>query len=594
MHGGPSARAEDHVRPSAASAEAYDAPVLDLYASARRIAYRAVAKLESEHTCWTILGIAMVLSVALYLRLTRGFVFHEDDYLYFVGNRGFDFRVLIGPHNGHLILVPRMIYALSIALFGADYRPIRVVGALAIVLAAGLFFALTKRKVGAAVALAPSVLLLFFGTAWQNTIDPDGMTHVIAVAAGLGALLALETPSLRADLTGCALLIVSVATFSVGLAFVVGVAVSVLLRADRGRRWWIFVVPLAVYGAWFIAPKLHTTPFSTSTGLSGSNVLLIPNYIADAGAAAIAAITGLSYDFTIPASTTIDSPWGYVLGAVAFTALVFRLRRGNVPPSLWISLATLLAYWTSTALVYAPTREPIQNRYIYDGAVMVLLVASDALRGIRFSRTAILALFTATVLSLGTNIATLRVAGASYRSDAPIDRAMLAAVDIARDHVAPNFVPSGELFLGFSYLLSGRTGNYLAAVRHNGSFAFTLPELRSQSESLRETADQNLASALQLHLAPVPKAGRVSKCLRGGSPGGAPVDLPLRPPGLVLESSQTQVVKLRRFAALPTASVGTLAAGTFYALRIPVDRAPDPWHSMLSGAVTVCTLGPRP
>jgi hypothetical protein len=582
--------------------------------------WRAIERFENERACWVVLGLAIALSAALGLWLTRGTTLYTDEYVFFVSSRGFDPNAILSPENGHLIAVPRLIYATVFKLFGADYLVLRLLEVLGVALVGGLFFALAKRKVGALVALAPSLVLLFLGSAWEHSLSPEGITHLYCLAAGLGALLALAWESRPGDVAACALLTVSVATFSIGLAFLAGVALSVLLRGDRWRRAWIFLIPLVLYGAWLLAaPKLHAPGISASTGVKLSNAELIPNYAADAAAAVTAAVAGLSYDFSQPASTTISSSWGYLLAALAAAALVLRLRRGSVPAALWTSLAILVAFWASTALATKVSREPNQQRYMYAGAVLVLLVATDALRGIRLPPGARLALFAAVAVALATNLAQLRAGSNFLRGSAPSVRAELTAIELARDRVDPGFVPaapgaesgsfgfgssgsgtpsvapaaSGQAMLTFLALATGGAGPYLAAVDRNGSFAFSLPELRGQSESVRELADSTVSSALRLTIAASPAPPPRQKCLRLGGHGPGPVVLTLRPPGVLLRSASAAAVTLNRFAAFPTARVGNLPPGRFAALRIPTDRAPEPWHAFVStaGPLMVCPIG---
>jgi hypothetical protein len=545
---------------------------------------RAIERLESERACWVVLGVAMALSAGLALRLTRGATFNADEFLYFLSSRGFDPRALLSPHGGHLIAVPRLIYATVFRLFGPDYLVFRLLEVLGIALAAGLFYAVAKRRVGALAALAPSVLLLFLGSAHDDTLDPLGITHVYCVAAGLGALLALERDSRRGDLAACALLVVSVATFSYGLAFLGGVAVSVLLRGDRWRRAWIVLIPLALYGAWLLVPNLPDTGAAESLHVRLSNVLLIPNFFADAAAAVAAALAGLSYDFSNPSSAarigvgTINSSWGYLIAGLAAAALALRLRRDRVPVSIWTSLAILFFFWVSVAVVAGPDRNPDESRYIYVAAVVVLLVATDALAGIRVSRGGLVALFAVTAFALATNIAQLRIAGSGLRSFSANFRPFLTGIELARDRVDPGFFMAGA---------------YLAAVDRNGSFAFSIPELRSQPESVRKLADSTLVAALRLGVAaaPAPPAGR--KCLRFGGHHPAPPELAVRPPGILLRSASGGAVTLGRFAASPSARVGSLSPGRFAALQIPADRSHEPWHVFLSttGPLTICELG---
>jgi hypothetical protein len=556
---------------------------------------------ESPQLCAAVLGMAMVVSGALCMWWTRGTVFFSDEFTYFVASRGFDPSALLRPHNGHLIFAPRLIYATVFALFGPDYVVFRLLEVLGIALVSGLFFVYTRRRVGAAVALPPSVLLLFLGSSPDVTLSPLGITHVYSVAAGVGALLALDRGDRRGDLACCALLAISVATFSIGLAFVAGVAISVLLRGDRVRRSWIVLVPIVLYGAWSLAPKLGGPLSGSNTAVRLWNIALIPNFAANAAGAVVAALAGLSHDFTNPGGDAIGNPgaapditsstWGFVIVGLAVAALVARYKRLGVPAKLWTSLGVVLAFWASTALVEGPNRYPYSQRYVYAGAVGVLLAASDGLGGVRLPRRALPFLFAATFLALGANITQFRAASGVLRADSTANRTVLAAVQLAGQRAAPTFLPPGPVRVTFAYLVVGGARPTLEAVRRNGSYAFTLPELRAQAEGWRELADKTLAGALRLRLtpAPMPPAGR--GCLQAGT-SATPRDLALHAPGIELRSPVPATVRVRRFAASFSSPIGRLSPRSFAVLRIPPDSAPDPWHITLStGApITVCAL----
>lgn len=560
-----------------------------------RFTDRAIGRIQSDdRLCWTVLGVAMAISIAVGLWLTRGETFHADDFLYFIGSNGFHPRVLLAPHNGHLILIPRLMYAVVLKLFGPrHYVVFRALEMVGVALVAGLFYVMARRRVGNAIALFPSILLLFLGSAWQDSLDPVGIAHVYCIAAGLGALLALERPSRRADLVASAMLLLAVATFSVGLAFLVGAAVSVMLRPDRFRRTWIFLVPLALYGIWFLSPKIQGPEFVSGTGFALSNALVIPSFLAQAAAAMAAAVSGTSYNFDNPTSYTIDSPWGYVIAAIAVAALVLRLRRGAVPATLWTSLGVLLSFWILTALVTGFARGPDQDRYVYDAAVVALVVAADAAAGIRFSHRAVMVVAAVTLFSLFTNLALLRAAGGYLRAPAAADKAELGAVEIARNQVSPRFDPVGEPQLGFLIGGLGGVGTYLESVRRNGSFADTPAELRRAPEADRTLADGNLLGALGLRLVLSPPPPTGTSCLTAPAPPSGSIDLAVRPPGFLFRSAVAQQIKIRRFASAGGQTIGSLTPGRFSALRIPADGAPDPWHVVApSGPLTICRLAP--
>lgn len=543
----------------------------------------------------------MVVSASLGMWFTRGGTFYWDEVMWVVANRGFHLETLLAPHNGNLIAGTRVIYAAVLKVFGADYVVFRLLEVLGIAIVAALFFTLAKRRVGPAAALLPSLLLMFLGSAFEVTLLPLGIQHAYCVAAGLAALLALERGGRRGDLAACVFLLASVAIFSTGLAFLVGVAVSVLLRQDRWRRAWIFLIPLVLYAAWFVAARHIKGPeFTANTGLSVTNILLLPNYVAAAAASVFAALMGLSYDFSNPPTqgNLADAALGAPIALAALAALIFRLRRGGVPASMWTSLAILLAYWIESGLVQmAPNRLPNSGRYLYSGAVAVLLVATDAARGLRISRGALLALMSITVFALGANIALLRVGSHVERDYSTTVRTQLGALELARGHVAPTYVPPCTPLLPMSCALlglgpAGQAGPLLAATRQYGSFGFSPAQLQMQPQPLRSLADATLAGAVRLQLALAAPPTTPRSCLRIADNGPAPPMLTVRPPGLLLRSTAVAPVSLGRFGDGANVEVGTLLPGRFFALQIPGDRAPRPWRAVAHGAgtLTVCGL----
>jgi hypothetical protein len=557
----------------------------------------AIERLEDERNCWAVLGFAIAAYAALALWLTRGTTFYVDEVGFFESSHGFEPKALLAPLAGHLIAIPRAIYVASFKLFGASYIPFRLVEVTGVALVAGLFFVFAKRRVGGAAALAPSLVLLFFGTAWENTLSPLGIPPVYSLAAGLGALLALDRDDRRGDLGACVLLVAAVASFSWGLAFVAGAAVSVLLRPDRWRRVWIFLIPIALYGAWFLAkPSLETsTSGAKAFTFHASNLLLIPNYIADFLSAVAAAVTGLNYDFSTPPNSFVPIPnatntsLGPIVAALGAAALVIRMRRRSVPNALWIGIAVLLALGALLGAVASPlARTPDQLRYMYPGAVAALIVAVEAARGNRLSRRALAALFAIAAVSLATNIAHFREAGAWLRSYSAAARADFTAIELARGHVDPAFAPSS----GLAFFLGVKAGQYLAAVDRIGSPAFTPAELQGQSEALRGSADSVLAAALGVKVTS-PAAGETGRlCHQLTATRAAAVGFPVRPPGALLRSPAPAKVAVGRFATGAPVQAGSLAANSPAALQIPADRSPQPWHATVAPAqqVTVCQL----
>ena len=81
-----------------------------------------------------------------------------------------------------------------------------------------LLFLYLRRRTLPWFAFFPSCLLLVFGAAWTDQATSLGLVRLSAVVAGLGALVALDLRSLRADLCASALLVVALAVTQRGAA----------------------------------------------------------------------------------------------------------------------------------------------------------------------------------------------------------------------------------------------------------------------------------------------------------------------------------------------------------------------------------------
>ena len=392
-------------------------------------------------------GLATVASAALLLWAGQDFLFFSDELSWFAeASPGYDPGVLLRPSNTHLIAVPRIVHATLLHAFGPDYLAWRVAGVIGVVVCAGLFFVLARRRIGA-VALLPTLVLLFLGSSWDTVVSPVGLPFLLAVGAGLGSLLALERSDRRGDVAACALAAVAVASHSFGLIFLVGVAVSILVGEDRLRRAWVFAAPLALYVLWW---ALAARPPGAGGSLAqASNLLLLPPYAGVALGAALAAVTGLNeLDFAtvagfnrLPQRSWVLTP---ILGLTGVVLVLLRLRRGDLHPTMWVFLATLAAFVVSIGVSVGPGRPPTAARYLFPGAVIVLLVAAEAARGVRFSRRALMALVAVTVLSLAINVFHLLEARRFLTAYAINAGPTLAMVELARPEVEPGFQPGSQ------------------------------------------------------------------------------------------------------------------------------------------------------
>jgi hypothetical protein len=565
--------------------------------SRRRGAQGAVSadRYSEQQKAWVGLALAMAISAAVLLWEGRHATFQADELTYFQYFHDLDLRSLLTPHNAHLIFTTRLLYAGIFQTIGPVHAVFALVELFGVLLCALLFFLLAKRRVSPMVALALTLPLLFFGSSFDAVLLTVGIPAVYSIAAGLGMLLALERRDRRGEIAACVLLLVAVASFSFGLAFLVGAAVAVLVPPERRQQAWVFLLPLLAYLAWW----LWARQFHQSSIEHPSNILLIPNYVADSLAAVTGSIAGVNYPIgTNPFAAPIDIGWGRVLAAVAVGAFWWRLRRRGMTffLSLGVIVAVLLTLWSLLAIEASPTRTPEQTRYLFPGAVLLLLVVAEALRGARFSRVGLLVLFGAVALSLGANLKLLNDGSVAATDFAGKARAELGMVELSRGQVDPALVlsdASSDLQDSVEFPVSA--GPYLAAVDDVGSFAFSPQEVLQQDESVREGADSMLAHALGLQLEPAKPPASLQGCQKESQRSGPAVIFSLPPGGALLGlagAAPTQM-QLRRFATLYAPTLDVPPGEKWLALKIPTDSAPQPWWGAISsaGPVTVCPLG---
>jgi hypothetical protein len=566
--------------------------------SARPLPSRGLRDANRERLAMIALAIAMVLAAILILSLSRSNTFFADELTIFqrLGG-GFDLEALLRPHNGHLIAIANLIYQGTFELSGPDYSLLRVLGVLGVLACSLLTFVYVRRRLGAAIALAPAVVLLFLGASWETLLWPLSVfTTGLAIAAGLGALLVLERRDRLGDAAACGLLLVAILAHSTGLAFLIGVAVAILLREDRWQRVWVFAIPLLAYAAWW----LWALQFDEGQA-EAQNALLIPSFVAEALAAVTAAITGLSIDLTAAAGDEIAfvPSWGRPLALVAGVALVIRLVRGRVPPSLWVSLAIVLCYWAFLALAIDEGRSAAASRYLFPGAVLFFLVAADALKGIRLPRPAVIAVFVVAVASIATNIRQLDAGESLFRDFAPLARADLAMLELASAEVSPEFAPAAapELEGAVPEHFLVEAGPYLVAAQRFGSFAFSLEEVFAQGPDVRDAADRVLASASGVGMAAAENPEATGSCERieAAAEGEAPPQHELAPGAYSLRSASPAELSLGRFSDGAPVSLGALERGEPVELALPAGAGGEqiPWHLSAAGAaaVEVCALG---
>jgi hypothetical protein len=541
-----------------------------------------------------LLWVAVAVSGALLIGLDTQLGFMNDDWWFLIYRRGWSPDFFLRPHLDHIAIAPVAIYKLLVSAFGmSSALPFHAAATLVFLLASVLLFSWLRQRVGAWLALFGAVLILFFGPAWVDLLWAFQIGYFGSVAAGLGALLALDRGDRRGDRLACLLLLVSTSFSELGVPFAVGALVAVLAgrRAWRARLY-VPLVPLALYAAWWLGWG-HTA----NSSFSLHNVAVAPQYVINAMAAPLSALLGLATGDNALSALSLD--WGRPLLLAAVVLAGWRLwRLKKVPRPLLVAASIGLTFWVLAAFNATIGRAPDNGRYLYPSAVFVLLIAAELLRGIRVSRNGLLATAAVAALALASNLSFLHQGFVGWRDVNDQARADLGAVEIARPAAAPAFALN--LDTGSPWLLPVRLPAYYSAVDAYGSPAYSESELAARPEVQRLEADRALAGALGLALAPrkLPPgapAGRPPSGVRcrelRASAGGRAVRVSPGSLTLIDRGSSGVEIELGRFSDDLPVDLGTLQPGPGGVVEIPRDLSTRRWRLGLKGQgqpVSVC------
>jgi len=497
---------------------------------------------------WLAFGAVAVVFLAILLYVGRDLLFFLDEWDFVRFRRDPTLDNLLRPHVGHLSVVPVAIYELFFWVFGiADYTPYRVLVGLLHVATITLAFVYLRRRVSPVVAVGAASVLLFFGAAWQDLLWTFQIGFVISVLAGVGAFVLLDSTHPRSDALAAACVGIALASSSIGIPVAAGVGLELLWRRARDR-WWVVGVPVLLYGAWYAAYGESFSKGRDDWPNAGDiGPIDMVRFAVETGGATVGALVGVG-----------SGPGQVLLLGVAIVAAI-GINRADADrrPRLLALAAVPVTFWLILGISRAGIQPPTASRYLYAGAVFVVLLVAESIRGIRLPAVALAALLAVGAWSVAWNLDRLLEGRDELAAVAQSTRVELGAIslggrglDAAYD--AQRDPPPTDVRI------------WMAAFDDLGFPGASPDEIAASPDAERTRGDAFLVHAAGIRLAaPGPVAGPAPSVSRGGPAeadgdscvvlraSGEPVDAEVVPrsPALRLEALGGPVqLRIRAFA----------------------------------------------
>lgn len=533
--------------------------------------------LEDPRNPVRVLVAATVAAAGLILVLGRGTSFSADEVVFLATAPDLNLRTVLEPHGGHLLAITRLVYKAIAEANGLDYLPFRVLALATVIAMVWLLFAWARRRVDPWVAALLCMVLLFLGSDFLHTFHGNGFTVLSSICFGLAALLAFDRGDRRGDAWACAFLVLGVLSYSVILAFIAGIGFLTIYDRASWRRIWVALVPLGLYILWRLWLVVDDVG-SAGTGIELSNLLLVPAWAFQSLAGVIAALSGLGYAFggsELPAGAdglsavteVAVSPVGPPLALAALAGLCWSIGRRGLGPILAATILMALVLWTMQALVgegsFASRVPGGDSRYLYPGAVLVLLVAFAAAGPGRPSDRGLALLAVWSLSAIAVNVMVLRDGA---------ERAEKYGHQI--EGMAGVFKITGTADRDAD---TSSTTGLLSAVANSpyGDFGSGLDELRARPADERGTFDMVIGSVA------------VSGAVEEGEP--CPPGRTIRPEEIASADGPVEVISptggtimARFFADRPTVELASLRPGVAATIDLP-EVKPLEWRLSAPG-----------
>ncbi len=523
---------------------------------------------------WLIFLGGMVFSAALSLWFGRNVTFTGDELAMLSLVAELQPGELFEPYVGHLVPVAFLAYKALLETVGTSnyyFFQMMALGSIFLMGAGVLYWG--SRRVPDWVALAPSLVLILFTGDLLHYVAGNGFTIIFALACGVWALNAWERDTRWGDVAALVLLAIGMMTYTVGVAFAVGLVVAALV-GDR-RRVWVAGAPLLAYALWRVLVASSSAEVE-DVGPDWVNIFLLPAWSFQAIGGVLESLVGVGFNFNIKEGldeSIFTGNLAPVLAVVFLGLILWRLREGGIPKTFWTVAAIAVAMFTSQVLVWGSFEaraEPLEPRYLYPGALVVILMGIELVRGVEWDRIKLAILWLATAVAIASAIGALINSVVRFEVGTNMSRAQATAAYILQ--TTPNPPPVSEQARS-----TIRRSFDPVATRGFPSFSFDESKLDEIEPRYSKEVDSFLAESLQLGLKPIEPGVATGPCrpaVAGPGPSGRAT---VPSGGAILESARDLELRLGRYGRNASWPLGPLWADRPAQLFIPTDAGTRPW-----------------
>ena len=506
---------------------------------------------------WVLLAVGLLAVVGLALATGRHLWFYSDDWNIL---SGYHDGGLLEPFNGHLSLLPVLVFQATARAFGlGSYAPFRAVGLAFYLFLGATVFVYTRVRVGQVAGALMAVLVLLNASAVTNVAFPFLLNFSLPLSAMVWMWWFLDRATARDDVGASASLGVALASSGIGLLAAAAAGVELLWRRASLRRWAVMAPPVVLYVGWYAA--FHA-PVARGTGGPGA-------VVAYAGRMVLGGFSSLVGNWR-PGGVVLAAGFVVLLG---LGALRWRTFDGRVVGGLAaITTFAFLTAWTRIGIV--PRIPPDEPRYCWTIGAVVVLTAAHLLRGRAGPRVArgpaavvLATLLLGAVVLDGVVLAHRLTAWDHQVRDAVAGvRTNLYAAELAGDRLDPDRI------LPLSFIaVRGRDYRRMVAALGSPVDAYDVRRPTGNAEQ-RRTADQLLVEDLGVTLTAEPAGNRCTAL----PPTPQTVDVPSD--GTLTVCGGTGGVGVRVAMFGDGVLLGRVAPGGSALVRVPRTPGPTVWR----------------